>query len=254
MHIKIDAMSRMLILLPQRDFDPTEVAVPWAAWDTTGHDVVFATETGAPAACDPVTLTGEGLPLFARSLKARPENAALYARMVTTPAFRAPITWAGARAGDFDAVHFPGGHAPEMRPYCESREVQRIACEAFAANQPVSAICHGVLPLARAGVLKGRKTTALTGIMEGIAIALTRHALGDHYRTYPQSVEEEVKAALAAPSDFSTGPMLPRYATEAKPDAGYVVVDKNYVSARWPGDAWTLALRLNQIVIASVAQ
>ena len=56
-------MSRVLILLPQEGFDPTEVAVPWKALSEAGHDVVFATETGAQAACDQVTLTGEGLPL-----------------------------------------------------------------------------------------------------------------------------------------------------------------------------------------------
>ncbi|MFM5948433.1 MAG: DJ-1/PfpI family protein, partial [Novosphingobium sp.] len=60
------------------------------------------------------------------------------------------------------AFHFPGGHAPGMKPYCESAEVQRIAQECFTADEPVSAVCHGVLPLARAGVLAGRRTTALT--------------------------------------------------------------------------------------------
>lgn len=237
-------MARFLILLPQTDFDPTEVAVPWKAWVEAGHDVVFATETGAPAACDPVTLTGVGLPVFARSLRARPENVALYKEMAASAAFNAPHRWADMRAADFDALHFPGGHAPGMRPYCESGEVQRLAREAFAANQPVSAICHGVLPLARAGVLKGRKTTALTSMMEGVAVALTRHRLGHHYRTYPQSVEAEVKAALTTPSDFSTGPVIPRYATQARPDAGFIVRDGHYVSARWPGDAWTLAMAM----------
>lgn len=238
-------MRHILIILPQSDFDPTEVAVPWAVWDAAGHKISFATEHGTPAACDPVTLTGSDLPFVARSLKAKHENAELYARMIATPAYRSPITWGDVRVGDFDALHFPGGHAPGMRPYCESADVQRIAREAFAADKFVSAICHGVLPLARAGVLKGRKTTALTAMMEGIAVALTRHRLGNHYRTYPQSVEAEVSASLASPKDFSTGPLLPRYATAADPDAGFVVEDGNYLSARWPGDAYTLAYRLD---------
>jgi protease I len=237
-------MARILIVLPQYDFDPTEVAVPWAVWVGAGHDVHFATLTGAPAACDPVTLTGDGLPFVARSLKALAENSALYARMITSPAFQAPMKWSDVKTGDFDAAHFPGGHAPGMRAYCESLEVQRVARTAFAANQPVSAICHGVLPLARAGLLKGRKTTALTAMMETVAIALTRRRLGDHYRTYPLTVEAEVKEALASPKDFETGPLLPRYATAEKPEAGFVVSDGNYLSARWPGDAYTLAHRM----------
>lgn len=234
-------MARILILLPQTDFDPTEVAVPWKTWRDAGHDMVFATETGAPAACDPVTLTGAGLPLLARSLKARPENGALYAEMAACTAFNAPVRWDAVRAADYAALHFPGGHAPGMKPYCESAEIQRIAREAFEAGQTVSAICHGVLPLARAGVLTGRRTTALTAMMEDVAVALTARALPGHYRTYPQSVEAEVTAALTRPQDFERGPMLPRYATPARPDVGFVVEDGAYCSARWPGDAWTLA-------------
>jgi protease I len=243
-------MAHILIILPQTDFDPTEVAVPWKAWTDAGHEIVFATQTGTPATCDPVTLTGAGLPSQARSLTARPEAQALYAEMAACSAFAAPIRWAAACAADYAAVHFPGGHAPGMKPYLESPEVQRIAREAFAADQPVSAICHGVIPLARAGLLKGRKTTALTGIMEGMAVFLTKGALGTHYRTYPQSVETEVKGALARPSDFARGPLFPRYATPAKPRAGFIVRDGNYVSARWPGDAWTLADELCTMLTA----
>lgn len=234
----------ILILLPQTDYDPTEVAVPWRAWTQAGREVVFATETGATASADPVTLTGKGLPLLARSMQAKAENITLYDAMLASAAYQKPLAWKETKAADYAAVHFPGGHAAGMRPYLESEEVQRIAREAFAANQPVSAICHGVVPLARAGVLGGRKTTALTGRMEGLSIALTKSALGNHYRTYPQSVEDEVIEALASPADFERGPLIPRYATAAKPDAGFVVRDGNYVSARWPGDAWTLAKAL----------
>lgn len=237
-------MARILILLPQTDFDPTEVAVPWAAWTEAGHDVHFATETGEAACCDPVTLTGRRLPLFARTLKARAENVTRYQQMTEDSRYTAPERWSSVDPKAYDAVHLPGGHAPGMKPYLESAEVQRIARGAFAADMPVSAICHGVVALARAGLLKGRKTTALTAPMEEIAVALTRHALGTHYRTYPQSVEVEVRAALSSPQDFRRGPLLPRYATQARPGAGFIVCDDNYVSARWPGDAWTLAVEM----------
>jgi protease I len=234
-------MPHILILLPQNEFDPTEVAVPWKALIDAGHRVTFATETGAPAVCDQITLSGEGLPMLAGSMKARPANRALYEAMTATEAYRHPVTWQAVKPSDYDAFHFPGGHAPGMKPYLESPHVQQIARDAFVANKPVAAICHGVIVLTRAGVLKGRKTTALTGFQEGIAVFLTKGRLGNHYRTYPVSVENEVKASLACPDDFSTGPMIPRFATQANPDAGFIVRDGNYVSARWPGDAWTLA-------------
>lgn len=241
-------MSRILIVLPQTDFDPTEVAFPWLVWTRAGHDVTFATETGAAAACDPVTLTGEGLPWLARSLRAREEAIAAYAAMAAHPAFLAPLRWDAVRAEDFAALHFPGGHAPGMKPYCESGEVARLAKEAFAANQPVSAVCHGVLPLARAGVLAGKRTTALTRIMEGVAVRLTRAAMPGHYQTYPESVEGEVRRLIRPGGKFEGGPVLPRYADAAHPWDGFVVQDGNYLSARWPGDAWTLGLRLLELL------
>lgn len=235
---------KILIPLPQTDFDPTEVAVPWRALTDAGHEVLFATETGREAACDAVTLTGQGLPLVARSLAAKPANRILYEEMAASEAFRAPLDWSSVNTKDFDAFHFSGGHAPGMKPYLESKTVQQIARHAFAAAKPVSAICHGVIPLARAGVLAGRRTTALTAFQERVAIALTRSHLGDHYRTYPVTVEAEVREALGVSGMFETGPLLPRYATMDRPDIGFVVRDGNYLSARWPGDAWTLATAL----------
>lgn len=241
-------MARILIVLPQTDFDPTEVALPWQVWRALGHAVMFATETGTPASCDPVTLDGTGLPLLARSLRARPEARAAYAAMLENPSYQAPLNWAEARAADFAALHFPGGHAPGMKAYCESGEVQRLAREAFGADQPVSAICHGVLPLARAGALVGKSTTALTGMQEAIGIALTKQALPGHYQTYPESVEAEVTRLIGPTGRFERGPLLPRYAGAKAPKAGFVVRDGNYLSARWPGDAWTLALRLTELL------
>jgi protease I len=237
-------MANILFLLPQTEFDPTEVAVPWKAWSDAGHNITFATETGTAAVCDQITLTGKGLPILARSMEAKPENRTIYEAMTQSAAYRSPSRWADVRAADYDAFHFPGGHAPGMKPYLESPEVRDIARAAFASNKPVSAICHGVIPLARAGVLKGRKTTALNNKMEGLAVFLTKGSLGNHYRTYPESVEDEVRRLLASPDDFDPGPMIPRFASATKPNAGFVVEDGNYVSARWPGDAWTLAIRM----------
>ena len=52
-------MKRALIPLPDRDFDVTEVAVPWKLLTRAGHRVVFSTEQGGTApAADPLLLTG----------------------------------------------------------------------------------------------------------------------------------------------------------------------------------------------------
>lgn len=243
-------MARVLILVPQEGSDPTEVAVPWAALIDAGHDVVFASQTGAMPACDTVTISGRGLPLHARFLRARAENRAVHDAMTGSDAWRAPMMWASAHATDFDAVVFPGGHAPAMRPYCESPDVQRVATEAFAGDVLVAAICHGVLPLARARrvdgapLLTGRTTTSLTAMMERTSILLTRGALGEHYRTYAETVEAEARRAVGAGGRYLSGPLPIGYATKRRPGRGFVAEDGRYLSARWPGDAWTLGARL----------
>jgi protease I len=163
--------------------------------------------------------------------------------MTQSAEFQRPIAYAEIAAANFDAVLLPGGHAPGMRQYLESEQLQSIAAEFFAQNKPVGAICHGVLLAARArgrdgkSVLFGRKTTALTKTMELTAWALTRLYLGDYYRTYPITVEDEVRAALAVGGDFVVGPLALRRDSPARPDIGFTVRDGHYLSARWPGDA-----------------
>jgi hypothetical protein len=49
----------VLIPVPERDFDVTEVAVPWRLLTRAGHDVVFADEhAGTHPEADPRLLTG----------------------------------------------------------------------------------------------------------------------------------------------------------------------------------------------------
>ena len=45
----LQRVARVLIPLPDHDFDVTEVAVPWKLLRRAGHEVVFATERGAQA-------------------------------------------------------------------------------------------------------------------------------------------------------------------------------------------------------------
>ena len=248
-------MARVLCVLPAQGFDPSEAALPWSILTDAGHDCVFATQDGVIAAADPITLDGDGLGPSLGFLMCRPESRALYGRMISSKSFRAPIDWAAVDPARFDALLLPGGHAPGMKPYLESPVVQAICRHFFARTAPVAAICHGVIPLARAkrddgrALLHGYRTTALTRWQEDFAVALTRRRLGDHYRTYAgTSVEAEVRAALAAPRDFEPGPLLPRYGSAQHPDRGFIVRDRHYLSARFPGDAWKLGCALRDML------
>ena len=78
--------------------------------------------------------------------------------------------------------------------------------------------------------------------MERSAFLTTAWRLGRYYRTYPAYVEDEVRAALRDPADFVRGPrVLSKRGTETDDGPAFVVEDGNYVSARWPGDAYLFA-------------
>jgi putative intracellular protease/amidase len=241
-------VAKVLIPLPDTDFDVTEVAVPWRLLTDSGHTVVFATEHGrsAPAA-DPRLLTGV---IFGR-LGASDEPKSFYRQLTEAPEFRAPRSWASLVPVGYDGLLLPGGHAPGMRQYLGSEVVRQKVIEFWQLGRPVAAICHGVLVLARAtdprtgrSLLWGRRTTCLPKYMERSAYLATAWRLGRYFRSYPQYVESEVRAALAQPSDFVRGPrVLRQRGTATNDEAAFVVEDGDYISARWPGDAYLFARR-----------
>jgi protease I len=240
-------MARILMPLPTQDFDPSESGVPWFVLNAAGHQVVFATPDAQLARADPRMVTGQGLGPLKPFLAANRHGRLAYLSMQSSPAFRAPLPYAALRAEDFDAMILPGGHAPGMRPYLESHVLQGLVTAMFAHDKPVGAVCHGVVLVARSlgadgnSVLYGRKTTALLKSQELLAWNLTRAWLGDYYRTYPQTVQDEVCEALASPDDFVAGPLPLRRDSPTRRGSGYVHRDGNYLSARWPGDAHRFA-------------
>lgn len=235
-------MSKVLMLLPAQDYDPTEAAVPWAALRAAGHEVIFATPDGEAAYADE-RLVSTGFGPLNPVLMTRKEDLVIYQRMLAETAFHQPLAYTQLAAADFDALLVPGGHQKGVKTLLESPLAQAAVVAAFKQHKPVAAICHGVLLLARSidpesgkSVLFGRKTTALTKILELTGWNMTRLWLGDYYRTYPQTVEDEVRAALASPDDFKTGGPLPMRDRKHLQQLGYAVRDRNYLSARWPGD------------------
>ncbi|MGZ5871154.1 MAG: type 1 glutamine amidotransferase domain-containing protein [Bradyrhizobium sp.] len=211
------------------------------------------------------------LPFVGLLMRANRDARKAYARMIADPIYRAPLRWDAVDVSTFDGLLLPGGHrARGMRDYLESETLQRHVASFFEAERPVAAICHGVLLAARSiskrtgrSVLYGYRTTALTWALEHSAwrvARVTRFWDPDYYRTYLEqigqpegfmSVQQEVTRALARPEDFEDVPRAdPDYRRktsglqrdslgDARP--AFVVRDRNYVSARWPGDAHTFA-------------
>lgn len=280
-------MAKVLIPVPARDADPSEVAVSWRVLTDAGHEVVFATPDGKQAHCDELMVTGEGLDPWGwipglrrvtavgRVLRADSAGRAAHTALGEAPAWRAPIRWDAIALGEFDGVLLPGGHrARGMREYLESPVLQALVAEAFRRGVPVAAICHGVLLAARSvdketgkSVLHGRRTTALTWRLEHTAWSVarwTRFWDRGYYRTYAESpgepagymsVQQEVTRALAAPADFLDAPGGDKLKTSGRSRdtldderPAFVVEDGRYLSARWPGDAHTFAKRFAAIL------
>jgi len=232
--------------------------VPWRVLTEAGHACIFATPDGTPAQADQRMLKGIDLGLLGPMLRAQAGAVADHDRMAQSAAYRAPISWSaiadGLAAQRFDAVLLPGGHAPGMREYLESPLLQSAVSAFFERDLPVAAICHGTVLAARSrvprgdnagrSVLYGRRTTGLTRQLEMLAWRLTRHRLGDYYRTYPQTVQDEVAAALRSPLDFLTGTPALLRDSDRMQRVGFTVRDGRYLSARWPGDAHRFAYAL----------
>jgi putative intracellular protease/amidase len=248
---------RVLMPLPDEDFDTTEVAVPWRLLHDAGHEVTFATQRGGSApACDPKLLAGV---LFGR-LGADPEPLAFYRELEQSPEFRAPEAWADLDPAAFDGLVLAGGHAPGMRQYLDSHSLQERVAAFWALDRPVGAICHGVLVLARTrdpatgrSVLARSRTTCLPKAMERSAFFASAWRLGRYYRTYPAYVQDEVVGALDDPAQFDAGPRTVRRGTAQDDGPAFVTEDGRYVSARWPGDAYLFARRFVALLERSAA-
>ncbi len=243
---------RVVIPVPDRDFDTTEVAVPWRVLTDRGHEVVFATERGGrPPACDPRLLSGV---LFGR-LGADPEPIRFYEQLVQAPEFQRPIAWNEVDPDAFDGLILPGGHAPGMRQYLASTVLRDKVVAYWRLERPVGAICHGVIVLARAtdpatgrSVIAEKRTTCLPKFMERGAFYATAWRLGRYYRTYPAYVEDEVIAGLDDPRQLERGPRSTKRGRAGDHRHAFVVEDGRYVSARWPGDAYLFAERFADLL------
>ncbi len=245
--LRVAAMAIVLMPLPNRDFDPTEAGVPWRVLTRRHHRIVFATPDGGPAQADSRTLTGRGLGLFAPFMKADRNGRSAYDDMIRSQEFQHPMSYEQIRTDTLCGMILTGGHAPGMRAYLESSQLRAVVAELFARGRPVGAICHGVLIVARTrgadgqSILHGRRTTALPKRMELAGWLLTCLYLGNYFRTYPTTVEDEVRATLSSSGDFVAGPLSIRRDAPDHPARGFTVRDGQYLSARWPGDAHRFA-------------
>jgi hypothetical protein len=237
---------------PDRDFDLTEVSVPWRLLSDAGHEVVFATEEGRHPVTDPLLITG----VIFGQLGAAPEPLQFYRELEQAPAFRSPLRWREVDPASFDALLLPGGHAQGMKQYLGAPACRSWSSPSGSGRSPSARSATASwswrapsIPPPATRSSTASRTTCLPKYMERNGYLLTAWKLGRYYRTYPAYVEDETRAALARPEDFVRGPAHHDQAGHGhRRRARLRRRGRRYVSARWPGDAYlfarTLATRL----------
>lgn len=272
--------KRVLMPLPDCDFDPTETALAWRILtERYNCEVDFTTEKGEVAQCDPITLKGQGLGFIARlvfdyiiDVRVRQKLVLeAYSQMTKSPNFISPKAWikAEVKFADYDGVWLTGGHAPGMKQYLSCTFLQRQFSEFWELKRPVAAVCHGVLFVARSRNFKDtsksllylHKTTSLVNYQELLSYYLTFWWTGNLFRTYPETTENEIMRLVygARTADearaknkkmgyYDEGPFVnkKRFTGKNIGKYAYIVEDGHYLSGRWPGDVEVLAHRFGQ--------
>ncbi|TFV92904.1 type 1 glutamine amidotransferase domain-containing protein [Oxalobacteraceae bacterium OM1] len=145
-----------------------EFAAPYYTFLDAGVDVTVASPKGGQPPLDPKSDTPEGQTELTQRFK---QDKAAQAVLASTAKL------ADVKAGDYDAVFYPGGHGPMWDLAEDARSIALI--EAFYdAGKPVAFVCHapGVLRHVRSNgepIVKGKRVTGFTNSEEE-AVQLTK--------------------------------------------------------------------------------
>jgi protease I len=245
----------ILMPIPDIGFDPSETSIPWKVLKDNNIDITFATPSGQAGKADFRMLTGVGLGIWKKVLMANADALNCYSLMTKDKNFNNPLKYSDIASKDYSGIILPGGHAPGMKAYLGSETLQNVIVRLFEKQKPVGAICHGALLVARSinpqtgkSVIYDYKTTALLKSQELSAYYLTFLWLGRYYRTYPITVEDEVKSYLSDKKNFLRGNWGLIRDSINDTSRSFSVLDRNYLSARWPGDAYHFSFEFLKLI------
>ncbi|AVS64777.1 type 1 glutamine amidotransferase domain-containing protein [Paracidovorax avenae] len=139
-----------------------EFVAPYYVFKDAGAEITLASPQGGQPPLDPKSDDERAQTDATRRFKA---DAEAQRQLATT------VPLASVRAGDFDAVFYPGGHGP-LWDLAEDAQSIALIEKTFAAKKPLALVCHapGVLRHAKAPggepLVKGRKVTGFTNSEE----------------------------------------------------------------------------------------
>lgn len=252
----VSRQFNVLFILPDYDFDPTEVTVTYNIMKGAGMKVRFATENGKQPSGDAKQLERENQALG--YILASSEVKRDYYRMENLDEFKEPLSWNEISFTDYDALYLPGGHAPGMKQYLENETLREKVREYWGTKKPVGASSTGVLVLSRTprsgnsqfSLIRNKRTTCLPKFLERTHYLLSKMKYDSIYTPGFKTCEDEVIASLSSIEKYFRGPLLSVAGKDTFFDNnGFTVIDRNYISSRWPGDANTFAFQFAQLII-----
>ena len=203
---------------------------------------------GTAPAADPRLLAG----VIFGQLGAAPEPRDFYAELPRPRSSRAPIVLGASGPAEFDGLLLPGGHAPGMRQYlgspvCSSRSRGSGRWAGRSARSATACWCWRA-PATRpraAACWPTASTTCLPKYMERSAYLTDRLAARPLLPHVSGLRRGRGRGRAGRPGrQFRRGPRtLSRRGTATDDTAAFVVEDRNYLSARWPGDAYLFGRR-----------
>lgn len=167
-----------------------EFAAPYYVFKDAGVQLTLASPKGGQPPLDPKSDEPDAQTDATRRFRQDP---------AAQSALASTVMLGTVKAGDYDAIFYPGGHGP-LWDLAEDRDSIALIEAFYNAGKPVAAVCHapGVLRHAKDAdgqpLVKGKKVTGFTNSEEE-AVQLTK--------VVPFLVEDELKAKGGI---FSKGP------------------------------------------------
>ena len=146
-----------------------EFAAPYYVFKDAGANVTLASPRGGPPPLDPKS--DEPDAQTAATKRFRADSAAQDALAHT-------LKLASARASDYDAVFYPGGHGP-LWDLADDKDSIALIERTYAAGKPLALVCHapGALRNAKAGdgspLVQNKRVAGFTNTEED-AVGLTK--------------------------------------------------------------------------------
>ena len=145
-----------------------ELAAPYYVFKDSGVEMILASPMGGQPPLDPKS---DDLSMQTEATKRFKGDKAATQQLENT------VKLSDVKAGDYDAIFYPGGHGPLWDLVSDENSIRLIE-EFWAADKTVSAVCHAPAVFANvkddtgAPIVKGRKVTGFTNGEEA-AVGLT---------------------------------------------------------------------------------